>query len=385
MLPGDDGRFSCLLGPRRPDGYDGPFIELSADAHGVLTRDYHRFPAEEARVDWHIEVVDHAGLDVVPDHTDAGVARSLRAALRFAQDVYALTPLILAGQNFLAPPYRAGDATHGYSMADACYCLGGFNLEPGQAAVITVRHPRSRFWNFTLWNQYMAALDVEYGRGGINIGTAVPNSDGSVTIVIAREQLEHPNALSTKDHTEGLMSFRWFHADEATFQTAWFSVSLLTELAVVPKPLQKPHPPIFQPFAVYEAIKQVAISKKLSIFPYNHAGFKHAHWINTAARLHRAVFTADAKPLTTQEVTRRLKRYGKLAGISVTLMNLRTLSNSHQMYLDVFGDADTFAEALDLLRPGSQPAELSPFFQKQPEKADARLHGIGRRSSMRPR
>ena len=143
--------------------------------------------------------------------------------------------------------------------------------------------------------------------------------------------------------------------------------------------------PIFQPFAVYEAIKQVAISKKLSIFPYNHAGFKHAHWINTAARLHRAVFTADAKPLTTQEVTRRLKRYGKLAGISVTLMNLRTLSNSHQMYLDVFGDADTFAEALDLLRPGSQPAELSPFFQKQPEKADARLHGIGRRSSMRPR
>ncbi|WP_395693453.1 magnesium-translocating P-type ATPase [Piscinibacter sp.] len=30
-----------------------------------------------------------------------------------------------------------------------------------------------------------------------------------------------------------LLLHRWFHADEATFQTAWFSVSLLTELAVV--------------------------------------------------------------------------------------------------------------------------------------------------------
>ena len=123
--------------------------------------------------------------------------------------------------------------------------------------------------------------------------------------------------------------------------------------------------PIFQPFAVYEAIKQVAISKKLSIFPYNHAGFKHAHWINTAARLHRAVFTADAKPLTTQEVTRRLKRYGKLAGISVTLMNLRTLSNSHQMYLDVFGDADTHSLrrwiccALGASRQSSRPSSRS--------------------------
>ncbi|PRC54363.1 hypothetical protein C6A85_49145, partial [Mycobacterium sp. ITM-2017-0098] len=39
-------------------------------------------------------------------------------------------------------------------------------------------------------------------------------SDGSVTIVISTEQLPHPNALSTKGHPEGLMSFRWFLADQ---------------------------------------------------------------------------------------------------------------------------------------------------------------------------
>jgi len=222
-----DGQFSCVLGPSRPDGYDGPFIELSADARGVITRDYHEHPDTGRRVEWDIEVIDHGGLPVAPMKSDETVARSLRAALRFAQDMYALIPLILMerqpveladGQslttNTLAPPYRAGDATYGYSMQDACYCLGGFALEPDEALVITSTHPKCRFWNLTLWNQYMAALDVDYGRAGINSGTAVPNSDGSVTIVVSRELLDHPNAISTKDHPEGLMSFRWFHADE---------------------------------------------------------------------------------------------------------------------------------------------------------------------------
>ncbi|CAJ1504610.1 DUF1214 domain-containing protein [[Mycobacterium] burgundiense] len=227
MPLGADGDFECVLGPARPAGYDGPFIELSPDAHGIITRDYHEHPDTARRVDWHIEVIDHGGLPVRPAKTDAAVAASLRAALRFAQDMYALIPLILMERtpaeladsqslttNTIAPPYRAGGATHGYSMQDACYGLGGFALEPGEALVITTRHPSCRYWNFTLWNQYMAALDVDYGRAGINSGTAVPNSDGTVTMVISRELLAHPNAISTKDHPEGLMSFRWFHADD---------------------------------------------------------------------------------------------------------------------------------------------------------------------------
>lgn len=155
--------------------------------------------------------------------------------------------------------------------------------------------------------------------------------------------------------------------------------------------------PMFQPFAVYEAIKNIAISKKLSIFPYNHAGFKPAHWLNTSIRLQQAVFTSVTpspsprgrgeinQPLTTQEVTRRLKRYGKMAGIPAGQMNLRTVVNSHQMYLDVFGDADTFAEALDLLRFGNGSAARSPFFKKSQPKKEPRLHGIGRRAFMAPR
>lgn len=138
--------------------------------------------------------------------------------------------------------------------------------------------------------------------------------------------------------------------------------------------------PIFQPFAVYQSIKSVAISKKLSVFPFNHAGFRQAHWLNTTVRLQQAVFcgTSRNKALTTQEVTRRLKRYGKMAGIPVDLMSLRTINNTHQMFLDVFKDADVFAEALDLLRAGNERGR-SPFFKKAQPKKEPRLHGLGRR------
>jgi hypothetical protein len=229
----DDGRFSCVLGPTRPHGYDEPFITLDDDAHGVLTRDYHEDPTRTGRVDWAIEVIDHGGQPIAPLKTDAAVTKSLRAALRYAQDMFAIVPLVLQerkpaeladGQslfhNVFAPPYRAGGATHGYSMQNAVYSLGAYALEPGEALVITSRHPECRFWNLTLWNQFMAAPDLEYGRGGINSGTAVANSDGTVTIVISRDTLEHPNAISTKDHPQGLLSFRWFHADDLPEQPA---------------------------------------------------------------------------------------------------------------------------------------------------------------------
>lgn len=218
-----EGRFSAVLGPSRPDGYDGAFIELSTDAHAILTRDYHFRPEVSRRVDWNIEVIDHAGLPVAPDKSDATTAGGLRAALRYAKETLAIAPLPLperpsgsdpAQYNLLHPPYRTGGATHGYAMQDAVYCLGTFALEPGEALLITSTHPKCRFWNFTLWNQFMAAVDTDYSRSGLNGGSAVPNSDGSVTIVISRELLDHPNALSTKDHPEGMMSFRWFFADE---------------------------------------------------------------------------------------------------------------------------------------------------------------------------
>ncbi len=143
------------------------------------------------------------------------------------------------------------------------------------------------------------------------------------------------------------------------------------------------------PLVVYGALKELAISKRLTLIPFNHQYFKPVHWVGTALR--EAVFTCgssthgEGRPLTTQEVTRRLKLYAQRAGIDPALMSLRTLVNTHHLLIDLYGDADALAEALPPL------SAITPTASKIGRRdlggrklvRDGRLHGINRRSSMK--
>ena len=48
-----DGAFEFLMGRKRPDGYDGPFLETADDAVAAITRDYMNDPGDGRRVEWH--------------------------------------------------------------------------------------------------------------------------------------------------------------------------------------------------------------------------------------------------------------------------------------------------------------------------------------------
>jgi hypothetical protein len=219
----DEGRFSFFVGPTRPAGYDGPFIETRADSAAAVTRDYQLHPDRGRRVEWEVEVLDP------PEtyrHTDESTAAALRMALQWTQELFGIVPLTVAerddrttlghnppeGPNTCAEPYQVGDANYGWSARDACYSFGNFSLRPDEALVITHTPPDCRFWNVTLWNQYMSGYDADYAATSVNLGSAVPNADGSVTVVIAQRALDHPNAISTIGHTEGVIAFRWFLA-----------------------------------------------------------------------------------------------------------------------------------------------------------------------------
>jgi hypothetical protein len=221
----DEGRFSFLIGPARPAAYDGPFVELTNDAAVALTRDYQLDPERGERVTWTIEALDP------PDpvrNTDVDTATALRSARRWLDTMFSIVPLGTAPRedettlghnspqlaNQFAQPYQVPDANYGWSARDACYAFGNFALRPDEALVVTHRPPTCRFWNLTLWNRFMAGHNLGDGRISVNHGSARPNSDGTITVVIARDQLAHPNAITTIDRAEGVMAFRWFLADE---------------------------------------------------------------------------------------------------------------------------------------------------------------------------
>lgn len=218
-----DGSFEMVLGPQRPDGWEGAFIELTPDAHVALTRDYQGDPLTGRPVEWHIEAYGDPG---PVSRGDADVATALRSALAWMKTMFAIVPTPLAerdaslghqtqhGVNEFAEPYRVPDFVFGWSATDACYAFGSFALEPEEALVITFQPPECRFWNFTVWDEYMAGHNAADGRTSVNSETAALNADGTVTVVLTQGEHVHPNAVTTLDLARGNLALRFFLSDE---------------------------------------------------------------------------------------------------------------------------------------------------------------------------
>lgn len=79
-----------------------------------------------------------------------------------------------------------------------------------------------------------------------------------------------------------------------------------------------------------------------------------AHWLSSS------------RPFTTQEITRKIKRYARLAGLHQDQLNMRSFARIGQQMTKKYG-ADYIAENL-LVRP------VQPMVEWRP------LHGIGRRA-----
>jgi len=210
---GPDGSFAFDLGPL-------------PEAAVLLTRDYQADPITGRRITWEIEAYDEP--EPIRHGTDE-TAAALRASAAWLRTMFAIVPLTVGVRsdddhtigheitqlaNEFGEPYQVLDANFGWSARDAAYSFGSFVLDDDEALVITYRPPTCRFWNFVIWNQFMATHCVSDARSSINGTQAVTNSDGTVTLVVARRQLDHPNALSTVDYPRGNLAFRWFLPDE---------------------------------------------------------------------------------------------------------------------------------------------------------------------------
>ncbi|HTX97124.1 MAG TPA: DUF1214 domain-containing protein [Mycobacterium sp.] len=210
---------------------DGNFtfeFPATPEAAVLMTRDYQADPLTGRPVTWHIEALDE------PEpirHSDAQTAVSLRATATWLRTMFAIVPLAVGARvddthvlghetgspaNQFAAPYQVPDANFGWSARDACYSYGSFVLDDDEALIITHRPPSCRFWNLVVWNPFMATYGAAEGpdaRCSINGRHAVPNGDGSVTIVLSRGMTAHPNSLTALGYPRGNLAFRWFLAE----------------------------------------------------------------------------------------------------------------------------------------------------------------------------
>ncbi len=83
--------------------------------------------------------------------------------------------------------------------------------------MITQRRRACRYWNWWCGTSY-GRPGVRDARSSVNGHTAVPNADGTVTVVVSRGATAHPNSLTTLGYPRGNLAFRWFLADQVPDQ-----------------------------------------------------------------------------------------------------------------------------------------------------------------------
>lgn len=89
-----------------------------------------------------------------------------------------------------------------------------WQLAPDEALIIELEPPECDFWNFQLANHWLESLDYRYHKVHVNKLTAVPDPDGKVTIVVARENPGVSNWIDPCGHDRGTMCVRWIRATE---------------------------------------------------------------------------------------------------------------------------------------------------------------------------
>ena len=206
MTFGPDQTFEVVIGgPERSRNW----MALAEDAVALVTRDYLVDPVHGTQAVYSIEAVDPAPPPGLA--TDADMAARLRRTANFIRDLLNISPVPTPfDANTVQEPYVQQAVTYGWAAPDVAYAMGRYALAEDEALVIEGRSPECAFWNLCVWNPFMCTYDYRYHRCTVNGGQVRYEPDGSWRIVVSRRDPHHPNWLTTADHDQGLLWFRWF-------------------------------------------------------------------------------------------------------------------------------------------------------------------------------
>ena len=205
----ENGNFTILLAQEKPDE-PGNWIQIPADASGILVREYIGDREVEKLPTLHIEIMG-AGVPFSPPSDQelaASIIGTTYAFLRLTTLHRSVLPRLLDEKNLFirATSEELGGAISG---ADNLYMIGSYQIEDDEALIVEVRPPDSRYWNLTLENRWHEIGDYLHRPTSRTLEEVEYNEDGSVEFVISHEDPGHPNWLDTSGHAFGFMTFRW--------------------------------------------------------------------------------------------------------------------------------------------------------------------------------
>jgi hypothetical protein len=100
-----------------------------------------------------------------------------------------------------------------YTEPGIFYHRGAWQLEPGQALVITGKVVAARYWNIQLYSRYLNSLDHRYRSVSLTGNRVKVNPDGTFRLVLSSEDPNVANWLDTEGRPFGMFVIRWLQPE----------------------------------------------------------------------------------------------------------------------------------------------------------------------------
>jgi hypothetical protein len=209
---GCGGNFALVLSAEEPAEADlvgAQWVKLPDDASSVVVREYIGDPASERLATMRIDALDPGPVTPLTDSELADQFTAMAWTLTKLVTLHrTIKPELLDNPNTLLTA-EAADLGAADTTPDNLYMMGTFRLDPGQALVLDIEPPDTRYWNVTLESIWHECLEPRRRHSSVTNRAVRPDADGRVRIAISSEDLGFGHWLDTGGRHRGFVVVRW--------------------------------------------------------------------------------------------------------------------------------------------------------------------------------
>jgi hypothetical protein len=204
------GAFALVLSADEPaDPGEAQWVQIPDDASSVVVREYIGDRNSEEPAAMRIEALDPGTVTPLTDGELADQFTAMAWTLMKLTTLHrTIKPELLEGPNTLLTA-EAADLGAADTTPDNLYMMGSFRLGDGQALVLDIAPPETRYWNVTLENIWHECLEPRARHSSVTNHGVQADADGRVRIAISAEDLGLGHWLDTGGRHRGFVVIRW--------------------------------------------------------------------------------------------------------------------------------------------------------------------------------
>ncbi len=204
------GEFALVLSADEPADLAGAqWVKIPDDASSVVVREYIGDPDSEKLATLRIEALDPEPVTPLTDEELADQFTAMAWTLMKLVTLHrTIKPELLDRPNTLMTA-EAADLGAADTTPDNLYMMGTFRLDPGQALVLDIEPPDTRYWNVTLESIWHECLEPRRRHSSVTNSAVRPDADGRVRIAISADDPGFGHWLDTGGRHRGFVVVRW--------------------------------------------------------------------------------------------------------------------------------------------------------------------------------